>query len=232
MVDGAPGCEPQAGDVSLSDLWSFLARPRRAYADRARRRYSPAPPRPHGLRDEGPCARAAGAQRRVAAHPASPSLLVATAAASRLAPRGVHVLGLHTDDHALFPGLAEGIDVLVQVLLGERVDVLVGALARALGDTAADLHVLVGVLEVLHGERDPWITLEVAHPAAPLGAVDYGVTVLDIDPYGDAVHGAVGTQRGDVAEVLRLQQLLGSAIDSCAHQSKPFLVGVVVSIPT
>src|SRR6478752_8441063 len=85
MVDGAPCGEPQAGDVSLSALWSSSSRAQRAYAHRARRGYAPPPPRAHQVRDRRPRERSPRAARRVAAHAAAPALAVAPAAPPRLA---------------------------------------------------------------------------------------------------------------------------------------------------
>ncbi len=202
MVDGAPCGEPQAGDVSLSDLWSSLARSQRAYADRARRGLTPASPRPHSLRTQGPRRRAVGLAGRVVAHPTAPPIAMAATAGARVAqlaqfsqsapaesqvvladrrsrrsPIGkdarsvacwpiddrirsaigtratedavsrsacgsaapdVDVFGVNADDHTLFAGLAERVAVLAEVLLGHRVDVLVGPIMCALGDAAAN----------------------------------------------------------------------------------------------
>ena len=55
LVVGAPGAEPQAGDVSLSAVRQASAGAQRAHADRSRRAHSePPPPRPLGVRARGP----------------------------------------------------------------------------------------------------------------------------------------------------------------------------------
>src|ERR1700686_1022925 len=90
----------------------------------------------------------------------------------------VYVVGLDANDEALFARLAEGIAVLIEILLGERVDVLVRALARALADAATDHDVLVGVLEVLHRDRHARGAFEVARPGAALGGIEHRSAVL------------------------------------------------------
>ncbi len=76
LVDGASCGEPQAGDVSLSDLWSSASRSQRAYADRPRRGHAPPPPRAHSLRAVGPLPGKAAAARGVVAHPAAAAVAV------------------------------------------------------------------------------------------------------------------------------------------------------------
>src|ERR1700689_1607521 len=88
MVDGASRVQPQADDVSLSDLWSSHGRPQRAYADRARRGHAPPSPRAHRVRAAGPPARRAALAGRVAARAAARPVAVAAAAASILSGEG------------------------------------------------------------------------------------------------------------------------------------------------
>src|SRR2546429_7059085 len=83
-------------------------------------------------------------------------------------PRGLDLLGQDLYEHADFAGLAVRVRVLAEVLLGERIDVRVGALLRHLGHASADLDVPVRIVRVLDRERHPRVSPEVLflHPAA------------------------------------------------------------------
>src|SRR5712691_10659454 len=83
-------------------------------------------------------------------------------------PRGLDLLGQDLYEHADFAGLAVRVRVLAEVLLGERIDVRVGALLRHLGHASADLDVPVRIVRVLDRERHLRILPEVLflHPAA------------------------------------------------------------------
>ena len=59
-----------------------------------------------------------------------------------------------------------------QVLLGERVDVVVALLVALLRDAAADPDVLVGVLRVGDGDRHARVALQVRRPDPPARAVE------------------------------------------------------------
>src|SRR5436853_6571930 len=67
-------------------------------------------------------------------------------------PHALDLLGRDRDGHADFPRLAAGVFVLAEVFLGQRVDVVIGALLRHPGHPAADLQVAVRVLGIL--DRD------------------------------------------------------------------------------
>ena len=154
LVDGSPCGEPQACDVSLSDLCSSSSRSQRAYADLPGRGQRTPPPRTHRLCSGRAIQGRNPAEGRVAAHPAAGPVVVAPPPAPHLRPGSagavdLDALGLDADDHALFAGLAQRVLIDAHVLLGERVDVGVGALGGGDGGAAADLDVLVGVLEVL-----------------------------------------------------------------------------------
>src|SRR5262245_43046128 len=77
------------------------------------------------------------------------------------------LLGLDPDRDALLTRLPERVPLLAEILLGEVVDVGVGAGLATLRDTAAHLHVLVGVLGVDGGQRGRGVHAEqpVLHPA-------------------------------------------------------------------
>src|SRR6266446_6686268 len=85
------------------------------------------------------------------------------------------LLGKNLDDDTHLAGPAVRIAVLAQVLLGERVDVLVGALLRHLDDASPDLEVAVGVVRVLHRKRDLRIPLKVLVLHPPPGSVEADV---------------------------------------------------------
>ena len=95
------------------------------------------------------------------------------------------------DLHALLVGRAPGVLVLVDVLLGEGVDLLVGALVGELRG-AADLGVLVRVVLVEEQQRRARVALEVRRPGAAAGAVERELVVLDVEPDDGAVDDAVG----------------------------------------
>src|SRR4051812_40350688 len=78
--------------------------------------------------------------------------------------------------HALLARLAPRVALLPDVLLGERVDVLVAA--AGLDGLALDLDVLIRVALVEHDQRGSRVALEVARPGAAAGAVDGDVAVL------------------------------------------------------
>src|ERR1700685_4154102 len=77
----------------MSDLWSFLARAKRAYADCARRRHPQAPPRAYAVRAARSFAGPAGAPGGLAAYTAAPAVAGATAAAARPMLEAVFGLG-------------------------------------------------------------------------------------------------------------------------------------------
>src|SRR6267378_6696832 len=81
------------------------------------------------------------------------------------------LLGQDLDDDAHLAGLAIGVPIAARVLLGERVDVRVGVLLGHLDDASAYLNVAVGVVRILHRERDlglRWRFLSFARPRAVL----------------------------------------------------------------
>src|SRR3984893_11387455 len=143
MVDRATCGESQAGDLSLSFVWSSSTRPQRAYADRPRRRHTPPPPpRP---------------PRRVAAPPATRPFAVAAAVAPRVAPgradiasvacrsgkgrtstaRAAHVRGLDAEGASPPSGLAAREAVLSYCLLSPFWELVGG-----IGSSATSLPLL------------------------------------------------------------------------------------------
>src|SRR5579871_3252742 len=106
--------------------------------------------------------------------------------------------------HAHFAGLAKRIFVLAKVLLGERVDVRVGAFVRYPRYGSAHLHIAIGVVGIHDRERDGRTFAHVArlHPA--FRGVDTEPAVLAIEPYGRHLRGTVGHHRRKVRKGLLL----------------------------
>src|SRR5437867_981922 len=94
------------------------------------------------------------------------------------------LLGKNLDDDTDLAGPTLRIAVLAQVLLGERVDVIVGALLRHLDDPSPDLEVAVGVVRILHRRRDLRIARKVLVLHPPPGSVEPDVRAIVIPQTG------------------------------------------------
>src|SRR5882762_3767392 len=116
-------------------------------------------------------------------------------------------LGLDLGDHAHLAGPAVRILVLARVLLGQCVDVLVGALLGHLHDAPAHLHVAIRVVRVLHGERDHRVRLEVLVFHAATRRVDANVRTVEVTPHGRDLGAAVAADGGEVAEGLLVEDV-------------------------
>src|SRR5437588_12961689 len=81
-----------------------------------------------------------------------------------------NVLGPDLELDPLLARLPIRVFVLADVLLGERVDVLVGAV-RTAGRGAADLDEVIRVAGLEHDDADPRVPLEVRRPHPADGAV-------------------------------------------------------------
>src|SRR6266516_2716316 len=145
-----------------------------------------------------------------------PAVATASSAMERssTAPRGrdanshpLHALGQDLVQDAHLARLAERVLVLAEVLLRERVDVRVSALLRRLDDPPADLHVAVGVVGVLDGERHARVARQVPHLDAALRRVEAHVRAVEVDPHGRHLRRAVGARRGEVRERLLRKEI-------------------------
>src|SRR5437762_573866 len=140
-------------------------------------------------------------------------------------------VGLDLGDHAHLAGPAVRILVLAHVFLGQRVDVLIGALLGHLHDAPAHLHVAIRVVRVLHGERDHRVRLEVLVLHAAAGRVDANVRAVEVAPHRRHLGLAVAADGGEVAESL-LVDLAERAIDlhrRLQHQAvEPLLLRVAL----
>ena len=91
------------------------------------------------------------------------------------------------------------------VLLGERVDVLVGALVGQLGG-AADADPAIGVVAVDHEHGDVGIAFEVVRLDPPPSGVEAQVLAVGVDPHRGDLRRAVGHHGGDETEVRLVDQ--------------------------
>src|SRR5438128_1653971 len=117
------------------------------------------------------------------------------------------LLGKNLDDDTHLAGPAVRIAVLAQVLLGERVDVLIGALLRHLDDAPPDLEVAVGVVRVLHRKRDLRIPLKVLVLHPPPGSVEADVLPVVVHPDRGHLRRPVPADGRDVGERLFREQV-------------------------
>src|SRR6267143_3741464 len=138
--------------------------------------------------------------------PLGPTRPILSTAISGLS-HGLDGLGLDLGDHAHLAGPAVRILVLAHVFLGQRVDVLVGALLGHLHDAPAHLHVPIRVVRVLHGERDHRVRLEVLVLHAAAGRVDANVRAVEVAPHRRHLGLAVAADGGEVAESLLVEDV-------------------------
>src|SRR6266850_701900 len=102
---------------------------------------------------------------------------------SFVSAHGAEFVRLDLVYHALFAGLAERVNVLAQIFLGQAVDVIVGALLSGFDDLAANLQVAVGILRVLNGQRDARIAGNVLVFQTATRRIDAHVFAIVVDPY-------------------------------------------------
>src|SRR3954452_16264899 len=121
-------------------------------------------------------------------------------------------LGPQDEPDALLARLAERVLVLAGVLLGEGVDVLVGAVVAVLGEPGDDLDVLVGVLVIGDRDRRGAGVPQQLRPLAPLGAVERHVAlVVRVGPHDHRVDRAAVAGDRHVREVLPVLEELARA---------------------
>src|SRR4051812_45563224 len=123
-------------------------------------------------------------------------------------PHALDLLGRDRDGHADLARLAAGVRVLAEVFLGQRVDVIVGALLRHSRHAPADLQVAVRILRVLDRDGHARIALEVLVLHAPARGVEADVGAVEVDPHRRHLRRAVGADGGDVSErLLALEEI-------------------------
>src|SRR5205807_6527754 len=82
------------------------------------------------------------------------------------------VFGLDFVEDADFAGLAVGIFVHAEILLGQLVDAVVGAIFRDLDDAATNFHKAVGIFGIVVREGHTGIAADVAVLLASFGGVE------------------------------------------------------------
>src|SRR4029453_14500038 len=137
-------------------------------------------------------------------------------------PHALDLLGRYLHGHPHFSGLTMGIAVLPDVLLRERVDMSVGALLRLLAHTPPYLKVWIGILGVLHRQRDPGVTLEIARLHPPAGGVEPDVRPVVVDPHRRHLGGAISADGGDVRKRLLVEEVSMSLWNG-RHDGNSFL---------
>src|SRR5208282_959296 len=115
---------------------------------------------------------------------------------------GVHGCGLDHVGHAHFTRLPERILILSQVLLGEAVDMRVGAILGFADDRSAYSDVAKRILRIEDGQGDLRTDLHIArlYPSARRVDADFSVGV--VEPYGGNLRRPVGHQGCDTRERL------------------------------
>ena len=88
-----------------------------------------------------------------------------------------------------------------------------GALVGVLDDRAADLQVLVGIVLVGNGERDPSVAPRVGRPRPALGGVQLDEVFVDMDRRRHDVGRPVLANGPDLDEVGSLEQLPMGVLD-------------------
>src|SRR4051794_23794144 len=131
------------------------------------------------------------AAARTNVHPDSGGRRARAAGRKRLSALHADPIRLDKELDALLTRLTEGVLVLVEILLRQLVDVLVGAVVRVLHDPSAHRHVLVRVLAVHDEQRHLGIAAYVLGPGPALGAVDRDPAVLQVAPDDGQVGAAV-----------------------------------------
>src|SRR4030095_13038301 len=117
------------------------------------------------------------------------------------------LLGQDLDGDADFTGTPVTVAVLTRVLLGERVDVLVGSLLGHLDDSPAALEVSVRGVGLLDLERALRVALEVLVLPPSRGRVEPDVGAVVVDPHRRHLRRAVAADGRDVGERLLAQQI-------------------------
>ena len=119
---------------------------------------------------------------------------------------------------------------LPAVLVGELVDVLVGAVHLELGNSL-DFEVAVRVVAVEDGDADPRVAAQVLALGAPVGRVEDDVLAVGVDPDDARLRHPVPLQRRDGGEALASQQL-EVLVGQRSHRSPHFtVVGMFLILP-
>src|SRR6267143_2389710 len=122
-------------------------------------------------------------------------------------PHRLDGLGQDLHHHAHLARPTVGVLVLAQILLGERVDVIVRALLGHLDDPPANLDIAVWVLGVLDRERDARVLLEILVLHAPPRRVEAHVGAVVFHPDRRHLRRAVRADGGDVGECLLREEV-------------------------
>src|SRR5215468_5705516 len=130
----------------------------------------------------------------------------------------VDLLGLDPNCDPLLVRRPPGVLVLAEILLGQAVDLFVGALGGDL-DRAADRDPLVGILGVDDGDRGLRVLPEVALLRSPDRGVERDDAVFGIDPDDRAVRRSVGPDRRHGADVRVLADELAVLLRQLGHLS-------------
>src|SRR3989442_9338536 len=117
------------------------------------------------------------------------------------------LLGKYLDGDANLAGTPVGVPLLTRVLLGQRVDMVVGALLGHLDDSPADLQVSIGVVGILDRERDLRIGFYILVLDPASRGVEPDVRAVVVDPDGSHLRRAVAPDGRDMGERLFRQQI-------------------------
>src|SRR5258706_14709306 len=133
-------------------------------------------------------------------------------------PRLTHyrrVLRLYLVQHASFAGLAVGIFVNAEILLGYFVDVSAGAVFGDLDDAAADLDVAVGILGIHQSHGHTRIAADILIFLASLCRIENNVFAIEVAPHRRDLRAAgwhQSAQRGEGALLEQITIFLGNNI--------------------
>src|SRR5207249_11577101 len=114
-------------------------------------------------------------------------------------PHSLYVLGQYLDRDANLARAPPRVTILADVLLGQRVDVRLGALLRQLGP-AAHLDVPVRVVWILRRQRHVRMALEILVLHASSRCVEPDVLPVEVRPHRRDLRGSPGVDGGDVGK--------------------------------
>src|SRR5262245_5124509 len=134
-------------------------------------------------------------------------LAIDSTAITRELAHTLHGLGCDLHHHPHLARLTVWVLVLAHVLLGQRIDVLVGTLLGHLGHAPAHLHIAVRVVGILGGQRHPRIRFQISILHAAAGCVDAHVRPVEIAPHRRHLRPAVGSDGGEVTERLLVEDV-------------------------
>src|SRR5262249_23437351 len=127
-------------------------------------------------------------------------LAIDSTAITRELAHALHGFGCDLHHHPHLARLTVRVLVLAHVLLGQRIDVSVGALLSHLTDASANLHVAVRVVGILSRQRHTRVRFQVAILHAAAGRVDAHVRAVEIAPHRRHLRPAIRPDGGEVAE--------------------------------